>query len=717
MKKVMRGIPYFIGSFIIAVLLIVFLQIGFGEKFFPFSKDNGITRSEVLLLFQNINKTGLCLKVLKFWILCLGLLFLIRKLPKKFWNRVYQFRYIIGIGIITVCVLLELSGSSISWFAQFLPSVSKDTGTIFRGFNPYRSDEFGVNTIFAIAQGANPYQKYPYFSDIVRGTTTDMFIVYGQPVWHYGILFRPFQIGYLLFGTSRGLSFFWCARFVMLFLVTFDFGMFFTEKKRKLSICFSIMISLAPAIQWWFAINGLVEQLIFGQLCVLMLNRYMLETRQWKRIIWMIVFFWSGGCYALVFYPAWQVPFGYVFLMLMMGVIVKNRKKFIWSWKRDLLPLVITAIVWIVLLGGLVLKSWDTIISVMNTTYPGKRVNSEKLTLKILFSYVYSMFVPIWDTGFEIDWVFIDFFPLGIIVSLWMIIKEKQRDIYLIMLDGLAVFFLIVYILPVPTIILKITLLSSVLARRVEVTLGFLNILILIRVFSLKNGKWSSASRSAICIIYPVVVLMIAKQSFEELTVTKLMLITIATVLAGGTLLLTFTNKAKVMNWAIVACTVLFMFSGGLVNPIQKGLNFIQEDELVQDIQEIAVEDKGKWIVEGEMYPLINIPLIAGAPTINSTNVYPDVDKWKMLDSSGKSEKIYNRYAHILIDLISEKKTSFELLHPDSFKVHLNIEDMEKLEVKYILSHNELEKYSKQGINVEKIKSEKGWFIYKVIYG
>ena len=113
---------------------------------------------------------------------------------------------------------------------------------------------------------------------------------------------------------------------------------------------------------------------------------------------------------------------------------------------------------------------------------------------------------------------------------------------------------------------------------------------------------------------------------------------------------------------------------------------------------------------------MTNISLVAGAPTINSTNVYPDIERWRLLDPDRKNEDIYNRYAHIPIDLISGTKSSFELLYPDSFKVKVSVNDMEKLEVKYILSHNELEKYSQQKVNIKKIKSEEGWYIYKVVY-
>ena len=76
--------------------------------------------------------------------------------------------------------------------------------------------------------------------------------------------------------------------------------------------------------------------------------------------------------------------------------------------------------------------------------------------------------------------------------------------------------------------------------------------------------------RGLIGVIYPILIITVAKQNFTDITITKFMLIILFVVFAGGTVLLTFSNKNKVMNWAIIFCTILFMFSGGLVNPIQR---------------------------------------------------------------------------------------------------------------------------------------------------
>ena len=703
------------GSGILSALLLLFVKFGQSD-FFLFSMDTGITKNGVLDLFSDITKT----KLLLIWIIGAVLWYiaivLIKKVPYSCWQMIYKYRYLIGIIIIVICVMFELSGTSISWYSRYFSSMQGKTDTLFRSCNPYRSDEFVVNTILAVSQGENPYQSYPYLSEIVRGTTTDMFIVYGQPVWHYGIIFRPFHIGYLLLGSSRGLSFFWCARLVFLFLVTFDFGVLLTNGKKKISVCLAIMITLAPVIQWWFAINGLVEQLIFGQLCVLALNRYMREDSGWKRVLLTIVFFWSGGCYILVFYPAWQISFGYVFLFLFVAVILKNRKRFIWSWKKDLPVLIIIGVIWLILLGSLFLKSWDTISTVLNTVYPGRRICTDKFTLRELFAYAYNIFLPIMDTKFNVAWVFIDFFPLGIILGFWLIIKEKQRDILLICMNLCEVFFLLIYLLPVPEIILKITLLSMVPATRALIPMGFLNILILIRVFSLKKGEWNTIERIVMTICYPVVVILIAIHCYGEISTTKLMVAMMGIIFAGMILLLSYNKKEKIINIAIVYLLIVFLFCGGLVNPIQKGIKFILDCPVVEDIAAIAKADKGKWIVEGSDLGGSNIPLLGGAATINSTNVYPDIERWKKLDSNGENEEIYNRYAHILIELVDSETTSFELLTPDMFRVKLNFNDLEKLDVSYILSQNELEGYSNDNVTLQKIKYDDGWFIYQVSY-
>ena len=104
---------------------------------------------------------------------------------------------------------------------------------------------------------------------------------------------------------------------------------------------------------------------------------------------------------------------------------------------------------------------------------------------------------------------------------------------------------------------------------------------------------------------------------------------------------------------------------------------------------------------------------MVGAPTINCTNVYPNLERWKLVDEDGKYEEVYNRYAHSAIKLQNEE-TSFELPAPDAFSIYLNVDDLKVLDVKYILTTNDLENYNSDKISFELINKENMLKIYKI---
>lgn len=120
----------------------------------------------------------------------------------------------------------------------------------------------------------------------------------------------------------------------------------------------------------------------------------------------------------------------------------------------------------------------------------------------------------------------------------------------------------------------------------------------------------------------------------------------------------------------------------------------------------------GLWLVESEAFPVNNAPLLAGAATINSTNIYPDLERWKMFDSENSSYDVYNRYAHIMVEL-TDQKTSFELLGNDSFKIKLCYKDIRKLGVKYLLTNRI---YEDEIDGIKMLMQQSGYTIYEIAY-
>lgn len=704
-------------GFILAVLSLFIYQIGKSSDFFFYNSEDGITIKRTIELFQLYKKSEFLMGLFSGWIVFSFVYLLFVKMDYKYRKMLYRYRYILALILLALCVVLEISGSSISSFASALGVDPDAAGVLFRTANPYRSDEYGLNTLFAVAQEKNTGNPYSYLSDIVRGTSTDMYIVYGQPVRDIGIIFRPFQLGYIIFGSSKGLSFFWCGRLIFLALCSFEFARIFLNRRKIYAVIYAVFIAASPVVQWWFAINGFVEMLLFGQLCAIVLYLFINTNSRWKRVLYSFCFFWSGCVYVLLFYPAWQVVFGYVYLGIFIWIIIENRTKFSWDWKKDIYTVIIPAIIVGSILLFVVFRSWDTISAVLNTVYPGNRIDLSKLHLSDLFGGMYNLYLALTDSHMFTVWGFIDLFPLGIAMAIYALFKKKVRDSFLMIMLIIDVVMIAVFTLPVPEIFIKVTLLSQTTANRALIAIQFINIILLFRSLQYMQFKWKKRSIIIIGGVFAGIVTIMFGTQIKEIPWSLWMKVGMFIACFVLCCLFCLSRFRRTGRWTLIVCICIFSIAGGLVNPLQKGLEFISESRLISEIESIVDEDeKAKWITVDMSYPDTNIPLLAGASTINSTNVYPTLDRWKKLDPSGKYEDVYNRYAHIVIQLKKNKQTKFKLLAPDRFQINLNIQDLEKLDVKYILSRQNLEGYSNDQVDIKTIRNFNNYYIYEVSY-
>ena len=138
-----------------------------------------------------------------FFVIFFIILYILSDEKRKYnvFNFLYTYRLPLSIGLIIVAVIFQIHGSSLNELNLFGVTHKPLLGVS----RPVRTDEYVVNTMFAFSQYIN---NFAYFSDIVRAVPTDMFIIYGQPVFDIGMIFRPFLIGYLLLNQGQGLSFF-----------------------------------------------------------------------------------------------------------------------------------------------------------------------------------------------------------------------------------------------------------------------------------------------------------------------------------------------------------------------------------------------------------------------------------------------------------------------------------------------------------------------------
>ena len=122
----------------------------------------------------------------------------------KLYDIIYKRRYYIAAAIILFCLAFELNNSSIDVWNFINDDNYKISDVIFGKARIERTDE----CLLIIPMFLSQYPNYPYFNNILRGTKTDMSLIYAQPIKHIVTLFRPFLLGFIFLGSAKGLSFF-----------------------------------------------------------------------------------------------------------------------------------------------------------------------------------------------------------------------------------------------------------------------------------------------------------------------------------------------------------------------------------------------------------------------------------------------------------------------------------------------------------------------------
>ena len=649
---------------------------------------------------------------------------------KQGFELIYKYRFVLSFLLLILLVSLKISGSSMGCWKLFLGD--GESGIRLGEPRVWRSDEWGTLTPLCFRQQYNTLGAYNRYSQTLGSILTDNMLVYGQPSWDILTLFRPFYWGYLFFGSERGLSWFWCSRLIVLFLSWFELGMLITDGQKKLSVMLSICVSFAPFLQWWFAINGLVEMLIYGACFVLGSNYLVSHTFNPRKIAVAVGMAVCAVGYVLTFYPTWMVPVAWGFVPLFLWVII-------WKFNRkvlrrvDVVPWLLIFVITAAGLTILAVTSWDVITAELNSVYPGNApLSSGGTGLWWMMKYPISLV-----SRFSMNELIVEnssiicFAPAGFILALWVIIKEKKKDPLLILLLGMNLFLAWYYCVGIPKWLAKMLLLSFVNSNRGPQVLGFLRLTLFARAVALKEKapkRWLAALAAVISSAVPMR-LALGFTKYEpgglryEYFDTAEKIVVVWAILAVVFYLLYRARKSKYTMEVLGVCTVV-LASSIWINPVAKGVPEITKSETMQQIRDLVKEDpQAIWLVVDMAYPATNIPAMAGADCLNTTQTYPQKTRWEMLDPEGEYEDIYNRYCHIRAALGS--KTMLELVGTDYVEVTLSPEDLKKLNIRYIVSTNDFDEkiaagttniFTDSGIEFQKYYEGTQLSIYRCVY-
>lgn len=639
----------------------------------------------------------------------------------KMYEFIHNHRYKIACAFLLFVMVFKYSGSSIVnfhvWNGLIQPhNDSTRYHTLLGNTRPIRTDEWATSTTYILSQ-SKAQNPFSYFNNVLRGTDTDMFTVANAPVADILMLGRPFQIGFLLFGNDVGLSFYWYARLTAMLLGSYELCLILTKKNRKVSLCGMLVITFSSAVQWWYC----MDTLLWGQIAIVLINKFMNTDKKRNKYLCALGILIAGLSYVFVFYPAWQVSFGYVFLALVIWILIKNIKYGNYRFnKHDIAVIVATVIALVLLLGRWYILSKDTLVAEMSTDYPGERCEIGG-GARNLYAYFYDIFLPKYDfpNPCEVSSM-LSFFPIPMILGLIYVLRNKKDLHFWIPMLIVGGFLSIWCIYGFPEILAQITKMSMTTAGRVSIPLGTVCIYMLIYLmgnFEKEDKLINKKLTYVLTVLFTVFVSYKAKSTLDfnpnYLDNFKML---VALEIFGATIFgILNINNEKIKNYCIYGLIIVALMSGLTVNPVIRTTDIFYTKPVAIKMQEIKeVEPEAIWAVHEDGWYINDYAVANGIRTINSTGVYPNLELFETIlgDKAEENRITYNRYAHINFK-VTDEESEVELLYADNVAIRLNYKDLEKLNIKYILSKEDFNEKSFKD-EFEEVYNEDGMYIYKV---
>lgn len=626
---------------------------------------------------------------------------------------IYRKRYLLGASLFFILVLFGFHGSSISLYNQVIqPSYNLENSNPILGVSrTIRGDEWAVTTPTILSQTKNDFNVN---SRILNANTKNITLYPKVVAKTIASIATPNQLGFLFLPMKQAFSFLWYFGYFLLFFASFEFLMLITKENKLYSLIGSLLITFSPVVQWWEAWNIIA----YGEIAIVLFDKYLKQEKLLWQILLSILIGIIGCCYIMCMYPAWQIPYGFFFLVLCIWTI-KSNKDTCNFWKILMLIAIILLLIAIIIVP-LFVNSYDIYLLISNTSYPGKRLSTGGDGWQNLFNYFICIFNSFSESSNAPEMSqFISLYPIPIIMGLYYMLSNKRKykkDFLLSALTILAILLTIWNYIPLPEWLAKLCLLSMSTTNRCSVTSGFICLILLI--YCLSSYQETTIKSKAkyqnlvIAILVTLFGIYVVKIHYSDYVSNKFILFDILFYIP--VIFMVLLNNKGLNKVALSILAFITLIFGVTVHPLNIGLKEIYEKPLSKEIEKLERKNKNaNWATIGTAYYMSNYLVANGADTLNSTNYFPNFDLWNKLDLEDDKE-IYNRYSHLLIDL-TKNKTSLKLNFEDQIGLSLNNNDVCKLDLDYVLTMGKnLEQYNSKKVKFSRIYNEDGILIYSV---
>ena len=597
---------------------------------------------------------------------------------------IIKYRYLIALVVFVVCVCLQIHGSSISWYEVAMGSGNPFDNELFGAARAIRTDEFNVQLPYYFSQYYNDYQQISYQMSI---SGQDMILGYNAPVLNLLLIGKPFTWGYILFGNAYGLSWYWMSKLLLGMLVYFEVSKILT-KNNLISFFGMFYVIFSPAIQWWFCPH-MYDVFFWGAALLAIGYHFFVGNEKWKKILTVVLAIQAFICFIIALFPSLQVSVGLMAVAILIAVLIRDKNEISFN-KIDMIRIAVVAITVILVVGSYLIPALGEIKKTSSTVYPGSRASlGGDRSFIDLFSNLMCYLTPFKDSSFTDNCAVSTFNHFGLFCIMlypFLFFNKRIKDRKDLVVGGTFFIILLIQIefmlIGFPEWLAKITLFSYI--NRMNLAYGLTASLFTIWTINVLVKNRDSIKKSLLIILFLIYFVLnylaLGEEYFGYMPLYYYLIAISLLMIASGMFIV------KKYMYSVTILAALIFVSGMTVNPISIGIDAISDQEVNPTLESIKQEDPdARWIAVDSFYNQ-NFLLANGVKDLNAVNFYPDFEKWGLIDENHEYSDVYNRYAHIIITLTDQPTTMDNSTAPDMVNLSLNVNDIKKWDVDYIMS-------------------------------
>ncbi|MEO8652654.1 MAG: hypothetical protein ABI409_00880 [Ramlibacter sp.] len=524
-----------------------------------------------------------------------------------------------------------------------------------------RSDEWLVITPMAISQAIHQ-PKFPLVNRSLGPDGQNMLVVgmAGVPVAHISSFAKPATWGFFLFDMRRALAWYWWFPFFSCFGAIWLMLRRFFALDWRLAAGMALTIAVAP---YSAVYSGWPAYVVFFPVAGLLAADALMRTLRWQRtLVAGVLLGLAISGFALVLYPAWQIPLAYLFVPFALAWFGSRRREFNFRFAQAAGLFVALALALLLLISWW-LDASDAITSIRGTVYPGQRsveVGGDIdgwFLVKGLMSPItmYHASSLMWGAS---DAGSVAFFILPAMAAVVLrFIHLRRVDAVAMVLCGYIAFTLCFMFRGFWPAVASWTLWGSTTSYRLDLTLGVAQLLVFAWLARpIKVGETEPATGhslafviSALAATHAAFLYRMVPPAVLETVPPSFVVLSLMAVGAGGYLLLRGRHAAFFCVYGALMFAAAFPFNplGVAPDAIQSSQEFAKAIRASQ--RKDAQSGRGIVVIGQQNWSML-LPAI-GFPVVNGVSYYPQPSLWKRLDPQGKSRMLYNRYQRLFFVL------------------------------------------------------------------